>query len=183
MGKKIVLVAIAAFVLVIVIIMLTSKTAQKSFEEGKKAGSGQTEQTAVTTTPSTKTSSTDEQKATTSKTISYEILQTWEIPNGGQGKVVLIPREYLNEADITALGEKLKDDTKNDRNAFISVFTDKKAWELRDAALEDKLTKEDMDFYDKHYVAQYNKNANSGFNEFVIYFDGITGTNTKTINY
>lgn len=122
------------------------------------------------------------------KSIRYEILQRWSIANGGEGKVVLISRDYLNNADMTAVGEKLKNDTKNDRNSFMFVFTDKKAAELRDRVLDDltgkdTMTEEERDFYDMHYVGQYNKNGNSGFNEFVIYFDGVMGTNSKTIKY
>ncbi|MBI4098202.1 MAG: hypothetical protein HY426_04155 [Candidatus Levybacteria bacterium] len=124
----------------------------------------------------------------TPKVINYEIFQRWDIPNGGEGKVVIISPEHLNEQDMPLLGEKLKNDTQNDRNAFIYVFTDKKAAALRDKVFDDLAGKSTMseaesDFYDKNYVAQYTKNGNSGFHEFVIYYDGVMGTNSKTIKY
>lgn len=141
-----------------------------------------TKQTAVPTATVTPNQPT-KQAEPTKKPITYEVVKRWSIPNGGEGKVVLIPPDYLNEIDMTALGEKLKNDTKNDRNAFIFVFTDKKAADMRDKVLSDELSDTDRDFYDKHYVGQYNKNANSGFHEFAIYFDGVMGTNHKTIKY
>ena len=52
------------------------------------------------------------------KDINYEIIKTWSIPNGGQGKVIVISPNYLNDEDMVLLGDKLKEDTKQDRNAF-----------------------------------------------------------------
>lgn len=119
------------------------------------------------------------------KTISYEIVKRWSIPNGGEGKLIVISPDLLNEADMLALGEKLKLDTKSDRNADISVYTDKKAAEMRDrlSSETNKLTKEEDDFYNTHFVAQYNRNINTGYHEYTIYFDGVMGTNKKTIKY
>lgn len=119
----------------------------------------------------------------TPKQIDYVIYKRWDIPNGGEGKAVIIPLEYLNEADMPLVGEKLRYDTKNDRNAFIYVFTDKKAAEMRDKVLTDELSEKDRNFYDAHYVGQYTKNGNSGFHEFVIYYDGVMGSSSKTIKY
>jgi glutaredoxin len=118
-----------------------------------------------------------------SKKINYEIVDSWVIPNGGQGKVIVISPSNLNEPDMVALGEELRTTTSADRNAFIFVFDDKKASLLRDAVLNDKASATDQNFYDKHYVGQYNRNGNTGFNEFVIHFDGIMGSKTKTIKY
>lgn len=84
---------------------------------------------------------------------------------------------------MTALGQKLNSDTKDDKNDVISVYTDRAAWKLRDK-LPDGMSKSEETFYDKHYVGQYNKNGNSGLHAFAIYFDGgLTGTNSKIINY
>jgi hypothetical protein len=117
------------------------------------------------------------------KTIKYEMLQQWDINNGGLGKIILIPTDYLNEDDMVVLGKKLNEDTKNDKHAFIMVFTDKKAAELRDKLIDDSMTKDEEKFYDTHYVGQFTKNGNSGLHAFVIYFDGVSGTNSKTIKY
>ena len=119
------------------------------------------------------------------KNIDYEVIQSWEIPNGGYGKVILISPDNLNEEDMTVLGDKLKKDTKSDRNSFISIFTDKKAAEMRDRLFDaaDKLTSEEESFYDAHYVGDYKRNINSGYHQLTIYFDGVTGTNSKTIKY
>lgn len=154
-------------VLIALFFILFGVTSDASKNTNKQTTSAQ-----VSTTPTT-----------TPKVISYEIYKRWSIPNGGEGKVVIITPDYMNETDMPLVGEKLKNDTKSDRNAFISVFTDKKAADMRDQVLTDKLSEKDRDFYDIHYVGQYNKNGNSGFNEFVIYYDGVMGSNSKTIKY
>ena len=117
------------------------------------------------------------------KQISYQIVDRWTIPNGGEGKAIVISFDYLNEADMIALGDKLKSDTQNDRNAFISVFDSAPAAALRDKVLSDKATTAEQDLYDKHFVGQYTKNGNTSFHQFSIYFDGVMGTNQKTIKY
>lgn len=139
---------------------------------------GKTPESTPTATPVANKEETPQDKA-----IKYEVLQKWDINNGGQGKIVLIPADYVNEADMIALGNKLNEDTKNDKNAFIMVFTDKKAAELRDKVIDDTMTKDEEKFYDTHYVGQYTKNGNSGLHAFAIYFDGVSGTSSKTISY
>src|ERR1700704_4702102 len=83
--------------------------------------------------------------------IAYQIVDRWTIPNGGEGKVVVISPDMLNETDMVALGNKLKSDVQNDRNAFISVFDNASAASLRDKVLSDKATKAEQDLYDKHF--------------------------------
>lgn len=132
------------------------------------------------------TSPTSTQLATPVKQITYEVIKKWDIPNGGEGKVVVISPDYLNRNDMPIVGEKLKSDNKNDRNSFIFVFTDKKAAEMRDRVLSDgvdKLTEEEQDYYDARFVAEYTKNANSGYHKFVIHYDGILGSDTQEIKY
>lgn len=137
----------------------------------------------LTPSPAPSTPASIEETVAPRKEISYEIVKQWEIPNEGYGKVIVIPPDYLNEEDMATLGNKLKDDTKNDRNAFIFVYTDKKAANLRDRIFDENLPESEREFYDTHFVANYKKNANSGFHEFTIYFDGVMGSNQKTISF
>lgn len=130
------------------------------------------------------TQSVADAQSTVKKTpISYQIVDRWTIPNGGDGKVVVISPDLLNETDMVALGNKLKSDVQNDRNAFISVFDNASAAALRDKVLSQKATAAEQDLYDEHFVGEYDKNANTGYHEFDIYFDGVMGTNQKTIQY
>jgi len=139
--------------------------------EGTKASSARTAPVATEQVPPT----------TAPKSLSYDIIDRWNIPNGGEGKAIVISPAYLNEKDMTALGEKLKKDTKGDRNAFIFVYTDPKAVALRSKIAD--LNQTDGDFYDQHFVATYTRNINTGFHKFEIWYDGVSGTNTKTIDY
>lgn len=123
------------------------------------------------------------QPQATAKTYSYEVVKEYEIPNGGHGKVIVTSPDYKNASDMEALGKKLHEDNKNERNAFLFIFTDKKAADLRDKVTSgETLNQADQDFYDKHYVADYRKNANSGIKEFTYRLNGLLGE-SKTVNY
>lgn len=115
--------------------------------------------------------------------IEYKIIKRWDIPNGGETKQILIPSTYLNEADMNALGEKLKQDTAQDRNAFIQVYTDERAAELRSKVLSETATEAEGNLYGEHFVGLYVRNINTGFDQFNIFFDGVRGSNSKTITY
>ena len=115
--------------------------------------------------------------------VSYETVTQWDIPNGGKGKIIVIPENYLNETGMLALGETLKSEAVNDRNASITVFSDRKAADLRDKVISEKATSSEEEFYLDHLVASYSKNANTGFHVFEIWFDGINGSDSKKIEY
>ncbi len=113
--------------------------------------------------------------------ISYKIIKRWDIPNGGEGKVIAIDISHLNKKDMHSLGETLKKDTENDRNAVIFIFTSEKAALLRDKI--GKLNKSESDFYDKHFVGSYMRNINNGYHEYSINYDGLSGKNSESIKY
>ncbi len=121
------------------------------------------------------------------KRIEYEVIRKSSIPNGGYYKTIVISPQNSNEEDMIALGETLKFDHKDDRNAFINVFNDK------ESAL--KLTAEKMseyamnlkdhtgDKYYKHFIGKYEKNGNTGHHKYYLTLDGFLSDNSKEINY
>ena len=116
--------------------------------------------------------------------IPYTVIQTWTIPNGGKGERIVIDPKYVDFDDMTALGEMLKEDLQNDRNDFISVFTDKKSALLQ--ANVANLNNTDGAYLGKHFVGDYTKNANTGLNQFLIYLNGVddlSAATNKVINY
>jgi hypothetical protein len=113
------------------------------------------------------------------KTIPYEVILEWSIPNGGKGERIVIDSKYLNFDDMTALGETLKEAMKNERNAFVYIHTDKKSADLQ-GKLSVNPTTAELDYIGKHYVGTYSKNANSKFHEFEIFFGGIDDTSEAT---
>lgn len=102
----------------------------------------------------------------------YEIIKRWSIPNGGEGKLIVIAPEHANETDLVALGEKLKEDTKGDRNATIMVYTDKKAADLY-AKLATGLTPTEDELYNTHFVATYDRNINTGYHQLSVFPAGV----------
>jgi hypothetical protein len=109
---------------------------------------------------------------------SYKIIEQWTIPNGGFGKAIVI-KANPTEADLRTLGEKLKQDTRNDRNAFVFVYDDERAARNRRAAFSEKLPEADLKHHDRHRVASYFRNANTGFHELDMTPKGLDGPNSK----
>jgi len=73
---------------------------------------------------------------------------------------------------LRLLGETLRYDTRNDRNATIIIFDDMKAASMsKDAA---NLEGEDGEFYDRHIIGNYIRNVNNGLHQLSIMLDGIT---------
>ena len=104
--------------------------------------------------------------------VAYEVTQTWTIPNGGSGKAIVIPVAYLNDGPMAALGEKLKNDTKGDRNAVIMIYADAQAARLRDQVLAGGATPTESALYDKHFIGTYVRNANTGFHALEVCYGG-----------
>ena len=120
----------------------------------------------------------------TKATISYEVVQTWTIPNGGFGKVIVVDPTYLNRNDMATLGDELRNDTRNDRNAFIFIFSDGQAARLRDKVVADTVTEDERATYRKGFVGTYRRNANNGLIELIICYDGfVQGTDCQTTKY
>ncbi len=140
-------------------------------------GSQQVQSITLTNTPSPTTLLIDIPYQTYPTQIDNEVNTDFETKN------IIIDPKYVNQTDLTALGEKLKNETKNQSHVFISIYDNTKAAQLRDKATRDELNKTDATFYDKHFVGQYTKNTATGFHQFQIYINGLSGKNQKTITY
>jgi hypothetical protein len=125
-------------------------------------------------------SATTEKKESQLTKIEYKVCREWKIPNGGFGKVIVIDSSKKNENDLRKLGDTLKYDTRNDRNSFIFVFDNAKAAAMQQNAMN--LNKTDGAYYDIHFIANYTKNANTGYHQFDIMVDGVNGK-TITVKY
>src|SRR3989304_5926064 len=89
--------------------------------------------------------------------LSYKVLEQRSIANGGFSRVIVVTKVNPSEADLRALGERLKQDTKSDRNAFIWVYDDERAARNHRAAASAKLTKKELQYHDRHYFALYSR--------------------------
>lgn len=105
--------------------------------------------------------------------VRYRIAKRWMIPNGGEGKVIVISASDATEARMEALGKILKEDTRNDRNAFIFIFDDEKAAAMRDHI--ETLSERETQFYDRHYLGTYMRNANTGYHKMEMHLKGLDG--------
>lgn len=114
------------------------------------------------------------------KIIPYEIVREWQVPNGGYGKIIVISPKYRNEQDLRLLSFNLRYDTRNDRNAFIDVFDNKKAADLSKNIAN--LSEKEGALFDQHKIGQYTKNINTGYHRFEIWVNGLNSDNI-TIDY
>ena len=112
--------------------------------------------------------------------VSYSITKRWSIPNGGEGKVIVIPPALANEAGMTAIANKLREDTREDRNAFVFIFDAPKAAEMRDRL--NSLTPTELEFYQRHYMGTYMRNINSGIDDMELHPTGMNGP-YKTLKF
>lgn len=98
--------------------------------------------------------------------------------SGSLSYIILDPK-YNNNEDLTALGQELNLEYKNSRFIRISVYDNIKAVEIRDSVVNEKASQSNNAFYDTHYIAQYNKNSSTNYNEFIIH----PMSESKTIKY
>jgi hypothetical protein len=114
--------------------------------------------------------------------VSYQVVREWAIPNGGFGRIVVIDSSSRTDRGMAALGEQLRYDTRNDRNAFIQIFGHARAAALRDKVLQERATPAELRFYDRHVLGSYIRNANTGFHALEYSLDGVNGT-VRTLSY
>lgn len=112
--------------------------------------------------------------------IKYDIHKVWTIPNGGYGKVIVVDSINRNKTALKLLGETLKSDTKTDRNAFVFIYDNFKAADLRERI--GYMNKKEEEFYDRHFIGVYTRNINSGYHKLEMILHGIDST-WETIDY
>ena len=105
--------------------------------------------------------------------VKYETIDEWDITNGGKGKVIVVDVRLTNLLDLKKLGECLNYEAKDDRNSYVVVFNNKKAALMFHSTAD--LNERDGAFYDRHFLAVYNKNINTNFNEIQIHEKGLNG--------
>lgn len=110
----------------------------------------------------------------------YDIAKRWSIPNSGEGKTIVIPRALANEAGMAILADKLREDTRSDRNAFVCIFDDRKAAEMRDRL--NSLTPAERAFYQRHFMGTYLRNINTGHHEMEMHPAGMNGP-SRTLKF
>ena len=110
-------------------------------------------------------------------TVNYAIAKRWPLPNGGEGKVIVISPSAANVPTMTLLGKQLQRETQNDRNAFIYIYDNDQAAQMRDRV--SSFTESDYQFYERYFIGTYMRNANNGVHEMEIQPDGVNGHATE----
>lgn len=105
--------------------------------------------------------------------VSYAVVRRWPIPNGGEGKDIVVSPVLATEEGLRAIGEILKEDTKADRNAVVIIFDDSRAAKMSHDF--EKRSKKELEIYDRHYVGEYWRNANTGLHRLTMHPTGLKG--------
>jgi hypothetical protein len=108
-------------------------------------------------------------------TLSYKIVEEWAIPEGGFGRTIVLKKANPTQAELRALGQKLRQYTEREGNAFIFVYDDERAARYRLAAFREELTEAQARYHDRHAVAVYAHNTNTGFHQFTLHPKGLVG--------
>lgn len=117
--------------------------------------------------------------ATTSPTATYSIVKRW-LAGAGENKTIVILPEMANETSMMALGQQLRQDTKDDSDSIVFVFDDTQAAQMHDRI--GSLSQSEDDFYDKHFMGLYTRISRNGVHTLEIHTHGLGGP-IKTVQY
>lgn len=146
---------------------------------GASGGSKPITQTAQTTKQTAPAATPTPQAAKpTTPALSYQTVET-----NTNYSAIVIPASYDNSADMTQLGQQLKDKAASKSFDRVYVFDNATAASYLDAELKGNATDAQNAVYDPHFVAIYQKNTSSGLNRFVVTLKGDQDPNPQTINY
>lgn len=112
-----------------------------------------------------------------STNIPYEEVSSTD---AGFDRQILIDPQYVNEADMLALGKQLAKEKEDEDYVFISIYSDRRAVDLRDEVLLMTTTSEEDAIYDQYYVGQYNKNDSQNFEVYNVRLNGFSGDSDVT---
>ena len=112
------------------------------------------------------------------RVVDYVVVWEHRHPNGsGYTKFIVIDSVHATEAHLRALGEQLRFDTRDVRNAILHVYSHRRAAAMFHDL--DRASKKDLAFYDRHFVAAYTRNASTGFHHFSFSSKGLSGPQTE----
>ncbi len=113
--------------------------------------------------------------------ISYDIVERWQIPNGGEGKRITIPANLQKEEGLLSVCDKIEQDVKNDKNAFVFGHKDPKSADIQKRL--GKTTAQEEKYLGKNFILDFKKNGNSGFHQCIVYPNGIDEGTQKVKTY
>jgi hypothetical protein len=107
--------------------------------------------------------------------VSYQVVETWSLPNGGSGRAVVVDPSMRNQADMLVLANQLKIETSGDRHAFVFIFDDPIAASNRKSVLSKTLTEAEWEHIDQHYIGSYQRIPEDGLHALRLNLDGANG--------
>jgi hypothetical protein len=87
--------------------------------------------------------------------LSYKVVEQWSIPAGGFGRAIVVNRPSPTEAQLRALGDQLRKDTRGDKFAFVFVYDDERAARNRRLVASQELSGAELHHYEAHFFGSY----------------------------
>ncbi len=103
----------------------------------------------------------------------YQIIEQWPIGSQGHGHSIVTAVRGPTQAQLKALADQLKLDTKTDKVAMIWIFDDERAAKNRRMIGSGALSKSDEKFYNQHFLGQYQRISSSGTHQLYLYPKGV----------
>ncbi|MBV9864366.1 MAG: hypothetical protein JO316_03400 [Abitibacteriaceae bacterium] len=116
------------------------------------------------------------------KKIPYEVTETWTLPDGGQGKCILISPAYARKKWLRLLGQQLSREASLANFTHIEVFDNRKAAQLHATRLYGATAAQER-LERKYHVGQYIENQNTQLCALTAYVDGFGSVNRETYRY
>ena len=103
------------------------------------------------------------------------VMKRWPIAKGGEGKIVVVPAPMATEEGLAELGQRLQKTASLGEDAYVLIYSCPHAAGMR---LRVPSNLRDLAHHDRHFVARYVRNRDTGVHEMELFPEGIDGPAT-----
>lgn len=105
--------------------------------------------------------------------VSYDIVEKWQTAEGGENKRITIPANLKTEEELLSVCDKIKEDVKNDKIAFIFGHRNAKSADIQKRF--DKATAQEKKYLGENFILYYVKSPTNRVHECKVFVNGSQG--------
>ena len=110
-------------------------------------------------------------------TVSYDIVEKWQIPDGGENKRITIPTNLQTEEGLLSVCDKIEEDVKNTKIAFVFGHRDAKSANIQKRF--DKANAQEKKYLGENFILYFLKAEKVGVHQCEVYVNGTKGGEKK----